>query len=355
MNIVDTYNNLSIEEVNKYNKEEYVNYINSREDTSFVDCWEWREVVERTYNLPHYWYMARKGSQVLGVLCLTITDHPIFGKYLATAPFGTQGGFYADSEESFHALLGKAETLSQELKVKYTLVRHLLGEVPPPADWYQDSSYATYHLSIESDLETYFKNQLSSHRRSVVKRSFKKEHRAEFGHIKLLDDFWDIISRCMKEMGSPYHSKKYLENIMITFGSKSIILVLYNNKSPIGCGLFIRQKNRLDLIHAIFLKEYRPAFAGEFLYWSIIEESYRQGIKVLDIGRSLVGSGNEDFKMHWHPKKILLGYWYKLPVGGGLPHLNQKNQKYQLAIKTWQRLPLPIIRKIGPSLIRGIL
>jgi hypothetical protein len=169
----------------------------------------------------------------------------------------------------------------------------------------------------------------------------------------LLDDFWDVINRCMK--WDPRIIRKLFGKYIEYIRKKIILSVLYNGKIPIGCGLYLRQKERLSVIHAVFMKKYRPTLAGEYLYWSIIEECYRLGIKIIDIGRSLVGTGNEVFKMHWHPRKIPLGYWYKLSSGVSLPHLNQDNPKYQLAIYTWQRLPLPISRIIGPKLIFGIL
>jgi len=74
----------------------------------------------------------------------------------------------------------------------------------------------------------------------------------------------------------------------------------------------------------------------------------------LDLGRSLIGSGNETFKMKWRPRKKQLAYWYALTPGQQLPALNQKNPKFQLAISLWKRLPVFVIRPLGPLLIKGL-
>ena len=86
----------------------------------------------------------------------------------------------------------------------------------------------------------------------------------------------------------------------------------------------------------------------------MIERYSSKGFKVLDLGRSLIGSGNEVFKMKWKPRKQLLAYWYILLKGHDLPELNQKNPKLQAAIWVWKRLPAFIVRAIGPFLIKGV-
>ena len=78
---------LTIEEIDVDNRRKYEEYIYSRDDTTFVDCWEWREVVEENYKLSHFWYIAKDNGKILGFLALTLAKHPIFGKYLVTAPF----------------------------------------------------------------------------------------------------------------------------------------------------------------------------------------------------------------------------------------------------------------------------
>jgi hypothetical protein len=86
----------------------------------------------------------------------------------------------------------------------------------------------------------------------------------------------------------------------------------------------------------------------------VIERYGSKGFKVLDLGRSLIGSGNETFKMKWKPRKQLLAYWYALIKGQVLPELNQKNPKFQIAIWVWKRLPAFVVRMFGPFLIKGV-
>jgi hypothetical protein len=86
----------------------------------------------------------------------------------------------------------------------------------------------------------------------------------------------------------------------------------------------------------------------------VIEHAIAKGYKTFDLGRSLIGSGNEVFKMKWAPKKQALAYWYWLAPGEHLPSINQKNPKFQAVIAIWKRLPACVVNLIGPYIIRGL-
>jgi hypothetical protein len=121
-----------------------------------------------------------------------------------------------------------------------------------------------------------------------------------------------------------------------------------------GSAVWIRHGGVATNLHANILHDFRAEYAGEFLYWSLLEHYCQLGIGLCDMGRSLNGSGNETFKMKWRPRKMPLAYWYYLPNGGELPGLHQKSPRFQLTIQMWKLLPAFVVRALGPSLIRGI-
>jgi hypothetical protein len=86
----------------------------------------------------------------------------------------------------------------------------------------------------------------------------------------------------------------------------------------------------------------------------VIERYIQKSYQTFDIGRSLIDSGNETFKMKWKPRQQLLAYWFALKPRAELPSLNLKNPKFAFAIATWKRLPVFIVRPLGPFLIRGL-
>jgi hypothetical protein len=195
----------------------------------------------------------------------------------------------------------------------------------------------------------------SSDHRNHIRKSLRKGFTIQFGHLELLDTAYEALARSMHELGSPYHSKDYLRRMAESLGEALEFAVTYGPRGePAGAGVFIRQAGVVTNLHANILRRFRSDYAGEFLYWSALEHYRRKGLKVFDLGRSLIGSGNETFKMKWRPRKELLSYWYALVKGDRLPELNQKNPKFQLAIALWKRMPAFVVRSLGPFLIKGL-
>ena len=321
---------------------------------SFIGQDNWSNFVNDVYKYKIYRLLAEDNATAKGVLALAEINHPIFGHYLTTAPFGSYGGFAYETPEARDALLDEARRIAEETKAEYVSIRFDEAGSTPPEAWSQVPSYYTFLIDLPSDPDELLK-QFSSDHRNHVRKSLKKGHSIRFGHLDLLDDAYEAIARSMHELGSPYHSKSYLRKMAEYLGNTLEFAVVYNAKGKItGGGVFIQQGDTVFNLHANILRHGRSGYAGEFLYWSVIERNIQKGLRTFDLGRSLVGSGNEVFKMKWAPRKELLAYWFWIAPGHELPSLNQKNPKFQFAIAAWKRLPTFIIRPLGPFLIRGL-
>lgn len=314
----------------------------------------WNCFLQRVYRFPVYRLAVVDEDEVKGFLSLIHIRHPVFGSYLTTAPFASWGGFAVTVPQAAQALLEEARRLAERLGVEYVLVRHLNGEETPPPDWVQLPHYATYRMDLPADPQDLMRRFSSDHR-NHVRKSLRKGFTVRFGRLDLLEDCYAALARSMHELGSPYHSKGYLRAMLEALGEQIECAVVYDARGALaGAGVFILQEDTLHNLHANILRRYRPLYAGEFLYWSAIQRAIEKGLRVFDLGRSLIGSGNETFKLKWQPRKQPLAYWHYLRPGAALPALNQKNPRFRLAIWLWKRLPFPLVRLFGPYLIRGI-
>lgn len=320
----------------------------------FVGLDSWMTFVHKVYHFPVYRIVSQTNNEIDGWLTLVHVRHPIFGHYLTTSPFGSYGGFSYSSITARDALLEKARALAMDLEVEHVNIRFDAGEETPPEGWIQHLVYATYRVDLIPDPEQLMSAYSSDHR-NHIRKPLKKGFSTKFGHLDLLDDVYEALVRSMHELGSPYHTKSYLRAMAESLGDKLEFAMTYNaNGKVAGAGVFIFQGDVVTNLHANILRRHRSEYAGEFLYWSAIERYCGMGFKVFDLGRSLIGSGNETFKMKWKPRKRLLAYWYVLTPGHALPELNQKNPKFQMAIWTWKHLPSFIVRFLGPFLIKGL-
>jgi serine/alanine adding enzyme len=321
---------------------------------SFSGLDNWMNVVGEVYAYTIYRLTVMENDRTLGALSLVEVKHAVFGHYLVTAPFGSYGGFAFESELARDLLLTEAAQLAAELEVAYAAIRFDAGQSLPPAEWTQQPSYNTYLVDLPSTPDEMLKSFSSDHR-NHVRKSMKKGFKVRFGHLDLLNDLYEALSRSMHELGSPYHAKTYLRQLAQSLGASLEFAVLYDPQGKIaGGGVFITQGDTVFNLHANILRFVRSNYAGEYLYWSVIERGIQKGLKTFDLGRSLIGSGNEVFKMKWAPRKKLLAYWHWLAPGQELPSLNQKNPKFQAAIAVWKILPAFIVRPLGPFLVCGL-
>jgi|GEM_PF-478497 len=328
---------------------------------TFTALDSWLNTVRQIYKYRIYRFETEIESIVTGILALVHVQHPIFGNYLITSPFGSYGGFAFSTIEARDLLLAESRLLAAELGVEYVNIRWSgknleTGTImeSTPSGWIQQPIYATYLLNLYPNAENLLPNFSSDHR-NHIRKSLKKGFIIKFGHLDLLDDAYEVLSRSMHELGSPYHARAFLRAMAESLGDTLEFAVMYTPDGKLaGAGVFITEGKVVTNLHANILRKYRADYAGEFLYWKVIERYCQRNLQVFDIGRSLLGSGNETFKMKWKPRKEILSYWYALKPGAELPALNQKNPKFAFAIASWKRLPAFIVRRIGPFLIRGL-
>jgi FemAB-related protein (PEP-CTERM system-associated) len=347
---------MKVEEVTPATAEECDAYLDARSDTTFVDRWSWNGVISRAYDLPQHWFVARKDGTVRGFLGLTLSESRYFGRYLATAPFGDHGGFYADDPEAERVLLEKAKEVQRQVNASYVLVRRFSDGGTAPQGWEASPDYAVFLLPLDPDPEAFYRGHLRSIVRNRIKKARTHGFQVRFGHRELLDDFWMVMNRAVRDLGSPYHSRRYLETVLAKLGDGAQIAMIYTEASrPVGGSLLMHHGNSTTQLHVVCLKPFWSLYANDFLYWSVMEELCRRGISVLDLGRSLVGTGNERFKMKWGPERREIDNWFSVADGADLPHLNQANAKYDMARALWKWLPMPLHRAIGPHLMSRLL
>ena len=321
---------------------------------SYIGLDSWMDFIHEVYGHPVHRFVALENDRPLGALSMLEVKHPVFGNYLATAPFGSYGGFAFENHEARDLLVDEAHRLAKEVNAEYVSLRFDDTASPPHEGWVEHPVYYTYLIDLSATPDDLLKRFSSDHR-NHIRKSLKKGFSIRFGHLDLLDDAYEALALSMHELGSPYHSKTYLRKMAEFLGDTLEFAVSYDSKGKIsGGGVFIYQGKTIFNLHANVLRFARSSYAGEFLYWSVIEHAMQKGCRTFDLGRSLVGSGNDVFKSKWAPEKKPLAYWFWLAPGHELPSLNQKNPKFQFAIATWKLLPKFIIRPLGPYLIRGL-
>lgn len=325
------------------------------QDGSFTATDAWSRLAEAVYGFRSYRFESSCDGGVTGLLSLTHVRHPLFGSYLTTAPYGSYGGFAVSGDGALRPLLGRAAELAGELGVRHVTVRFAAAaDLPPPPGWLTHPIYATYRLDLLPDADAMLARFGSDHR-NHVRKSLKKGFTIRFGHLDLLDEAYEPLASSMQELGSPFHGRGYLRTMAELLGDRLELCVVERDAGGVaGAGVLIRHGTVVHNLYANILRAFRSDHAGEFLYWRIIERYAARGCDTFDLGRSLLGSGNDTFKMKWKPRRVPLAYWHAMRGGRGVPNLNQANPRFARAIQLWKRLPRAVVRPLGPLIIRGL-
>ena len=115
----------------------------------------------------------------------------------------------------------------------------------------------------------------------------------------------------MRDLGSPAHSKKFIDNILQTFPENSWIIVIHLDNRPVAAGLLLQHKDKMDIPLASTIRDVNPLGINMLMYWEILKFATDRKCTQFDFGRSSKDSGTYRFKKQWgaEPKQLYIHYW----------------------------------------------
>ena len=313
---------------------------------------EWKDIIEQAFRLQSFYLYAQNGSsgEICGVLPLIFSKSFVFGRYLTSIPFYNYSGILGRNKDVETALLTKAIETAQRVKASHIELRHCKeSTLELPVKTHK----VRMVLELPDDPEVLWKG-FKAKLRSQIKRAQRENMTVKLGGNDLLDDFYEVFSINMRDLGTPVWGKGIFHQMVSKFPNTSKICMVYLDKRPIAAGFLIGFKEYMEIPSASSLREYNRLSPNMLLYWSVLEYACKAGYRYFDFGRSSPDSGTFRFKKQWGAVPETLHWQYWLNDGESLPELNPQNPKYAMIIKTWQKIPVPITKIIGPMISRHL-
>jgi len=310
----------------------------------------WRGILESSFgHTPHYLAATEEGA-LRGVLPLVHMKSLLFGNFLVSLPFVTYGGLLARDEASTRALLQAAKELRARLGARHVELRHT-GEVnlTLPAKRHKVAMV----LALDGDEDVMW-GGVGVKVRNQVRKAQRSGLEVVWGREELLDDFYTVFVRNMRDLGTPVYAKSFFANVLAGLPEQTRIVLIRTNAKPAAAGLLYWHGDTLEIPWASSIRDYNSLCPNNLMYWEAIRHGLSLGLGRFDLGRSTPGAGTFKFKAQWGAMPEPLAWHYVLPAGEALPNLTNQNPKYSLAIDMWQRLPLPVTKIIGPPIVRCI-
>ncbi len=323
-------------------------YVDKSAQSTFFHLAEWREIFDRVLGHQSYYLIAKGEAGIVGVFPLVHVKSKLFGNALISVPFGVYGGALADSKSIYQQLSDYSVELAKQLNVEYVEVREKQESI---SSWQAKDLYVTFQKELFETEEENFK-AIPRKQRAVVRKAINLGLTSEWDDNA--DRFYAMYSESVRNLGTPVLSKKYYQALLDVFGKKCSVLTILNDGQPVSSVLNFYFKDQVLPFYGGGPAIARSCKANDFMYWELMRLSVQQGIKVFDFGRSKNGAGSYRFKKHWGFEPEPLHYRFQLVQATKIPDLSPMNPKYQLAIKMWQKLPLPVTHILGPIIAKNL-
>ena len=311
----------------------------------------WKPVMEDAFGHRTCYLMSLDADgQVRGVLPLVFVGSLFFGRFLVSLPFINYGGILVDTAASQTSLLNAAVERAKELRVSYIELRH---EGLMDLEWPAKQHKVSMRLELPNDVDELW-SRFPSKLRSQIRRAQKEGMCVRVGGDEILDDFYQVFSKNMRDLGTPVYGRNFFAQISKTFAKNTRIVAVYLQDRPLAAGFLYGFRRVLEIMSASSDRRYNRLAPNMLLYSSVLNYACQAGFRVFDFGRSTPGSGTYAFKEQWGARPVQLTWYYWLSKRDSPPDLSPSNPRYRLAVSAWQRLPLFVSQRLGPSISRSI-
>jgi FemAB-related protein (PEP-CTERM system-associated) len=295
---------------------------------------------------------ATQSGKLTGVLPLAFVESRLFGRFLVSLPYLNSSGIVAETPETAAALVDRAIEFADQLDVRYLELRHEAAVAHPNL---REAVTDKVHMRLAlpettEELWTSLKSKL----RSQIRKPLNNESlTAHWGQHELLDEFYDVFTRNMRDLGTPPFSRKLFAAMLDEFPAAAEICSVRLEGQSIASGLLIHGPGVTEVPSASSLRKFNSTSANMLLYWHLLSRAVERGQATFDFGRSSKDSGTYRFKAQWGAKESP-AVWQHYVREGEASDMRPNSGKFDLMIQTWQKLPVWLTRVIGPSIVRGI-
>lgn len=328
---------------------EWNHFVKGCPNAAYTHLYEWRSVIGKIYGHNSLYLAAvDKNKGILAALPLFRIKRPLGNPHWISIPFFDQAGILGDPNvgkkiiENAGIVLNSNGAASLSLRQDHHLGSanlQMRGKDPLIFD-----EKVSMHIPLapnQKEMMARFRSKL----RNQINKGIKNGLTWDIGKERLIDPFYLVFSRNMRDLGSPVHSKRFFKAIFNFFPKNAFICVVYHKRTPVAASFLFRFKNRIVNPWASSLREYRHLNTNMVLYWQMIGFACNLGLEVFDMGRSSRGASTHKFKQQWDPKEESLK-WYTWEFG------EKKTVGETLTIVQWKKIPVwganiagPIIRK----------
>jgi serine/alanine adding enzyme len=153
-------------------------------------------------------------------------------------------------------------------------------------------------LELAPDVESQWR-AFNAKLRNQIRKAEKSGLQSVLGDLELLDDFYAVFARNMRDLGTPVYPGRFFRNILEAFPQTTRIIGVYHERKMIAAGIASWFGDTLEMPWASSISDYKALCPNNMLYWQAIKFAIEKGFRRFDFGRSTPHEGTYNFKKQW--------------------------------------------------------
>ena len=283
--------------------ERWDRYVGEHVEALAYHRFAWKKAMERAYRVHSPYLIAERRGRTCGVLPLGYVKPPILRGTLVSLPYCDVGGVLADDDDVETALVGEAVMLARELGARGVELRRSgsrpSGGEPKPPEAQEAVPKVRMVLELPESSDALMAGFKSKHR-SQVRKPEKDGLSCRLGGPELVRDFYGIFAENMRDLGSPVHSRLWIESVVESYGDDTRVgVVRLPDGTPAAAGLVLMNRRTVSIPWASSLRRFNALNPNMLLYWTFLAFAADRGFERFDFGRSTPGEGTYRFKEQW--------------------------------------------------------
>lgn len=326
---------------------EWDRYVNGHPEGTGYHLVAWRRIFEEALGHETIYLSGYRDRRIVGVLPLVRVSSWLFGRALVSLPFLNYGGVLSDDDVAGRALIREASREAARRRLHYVELRHTTRQF---SDLPFNSHKVAMTLGLRADVPAMW-NALNNKVRNQIRKAQKSEFETVVGGQELLDEFYGVFARNMRDLGTPVFPYRLFRAVLASIDRARVYSIRLRGQS-VAAGITLGYRDSVENVWASSLREHRALCPNMLLYWTMIEDAIRSGYRVFDFGRSTPGEGTYQFKKQWGAVETSYHWEYALN-GSSTPPAGGSTGTVALARRLWTRLPVPVANALGPLISRS--
>ncbi len=351
---------MKLEILDDNSTEDYQRFIEQHDSAAFEYTLKWKNIMERTFGFKPFFVISKDENNLINGVLPLFKAKSIFGSRFVSTPYSIYTPIIAENDQIRDKITDFAVELTKSENIDYLEIRER-DESLLNKKFMKKQFVFNFSLSIDSGEKEIFKHLPKSSVRWGIKKaqnsglSFTKGNSS-----KDLNNFYRLFLKTRKFRGVPGYPLVFFQNIIQEFGFKEFgndckIYTTYKNNKPIAAIFLIYHKKevRYAFAGALHDKEIMQLQPYHFIIWEAIKDACKEGYTTFNFGGATLDTndgGLYDFKKKWSDKIVSVPYYFYFNTDK--KDNNYNSFLFKIAGSCWKRLPVWIIKRLDPYIIR---